>query len=56
MFPRPCGACCRLAGLAFLWPMVVCAAGLLRAWGEGVVSGSSGPVTGALAGGEGLLC
>ena len=51
VFPSPCAACWRLAGITLLWPVAVCAGGLLRAWGKGVWSGSSGPVTCALAGG-----
>ena len=27
VFPRACGSCRGLAGLTFLWPVVVCAAG-----------------------------
>ena len=37
------------AGLTFLWPLAVCAGGPLCAWEEGVVSGSSGLLTGVLA-------
>ena len=54
-FPRPCAKCWCLAGLTFIWPVVVCAGGLLGAWGEGVVSGPAGVATGAFAGGGGLL-
>ena len=55
VFPRPCGAGLGLAGLTLLWPVAVCAGGPLRAGGKGAVSGSSGPVTGALARGGVVL-
>ena len=53
VFPRPCGAGSVLADLIFIWPVAVCAGGPLRAGGVGLVSGFSGPVTGAHTGGGG---
>ena len=53
--PCPCAPCWRLAGLTFLWPVAASAGGLLRASNEGLLSGSSSPLTSALAEAGGLL-